>query len=62
MKKRYFRKSKYAFSVSDNIFVYLRADRVPDMLVKVLGNIVPKIQKEEDIPYALSNLKNYPNW
>ena len=55
MKNRYFRKSKYAFSVSDNMFVYLRSDRVLDMLVKVLGNIVPKIQKEEDIPYALSN-------
>ena len=55
MKNRYFRKSKYAFTVSDNMFVYLRADRVPDMVKKVLGKIVPKIQKEEDIPYALSN-------
>ena len=55
-------KSKYTFSIpGNNIFVCFRADRVPDMVVKVLGNIEPKIQKEEDIPHALSKLKNYPN-
>ena len=61
MKSSYCRKNKYTFSVPDNnIFVYFRTDRVPDMVVKVLGSIEPKIQKE-DIAHALSKLKNHPN-
>lgn len=46
------------FSIPDDIFVYFRADCVTDMVVKVLGNTEPKIQKEEDSLHASSKLKN----
>ena len=49
------------FLIPDDIFVYFRADCVPDMVVKVLGNTKLKIQKEEDIPHALSKSKYYQN-
>ena len=61
MKNSYCRKNKYTFSIPDNnIFICFRADRVPDMVVKVLGSIEPK-NKKEDIAHGLSKLKNYPD-